>query len=148
MAKRPPKRQVRHSPKQRPTKVVRNRRLTKAEALADRAVREKYRDRPSLDSLLASGDYTAPVPTGDYVGLLKVMARLKRARTSQKVSLSEMAARTGIDKGSLSKLENGVFDNPTVATIQRYAQAIGKQIVVGIVDAQLPFGESGTPATS
>ncbi|HEX4142052.1 MAG TPA: helix-turn-helix transcriptional regulator [Pirellulales bacterium] len=146
MAKQSPKRQSKRQSKrlekqqaiQRPKRTIRDRRLTKEEIAADNSVRKKFRGKPSLKSLLASGDFTDPMPTTDYVALVKVMARLKQARTSQKISLNELAQRSGIDKGTISKLENGVFDNPTIGTIQRYASAIGKGIVVGVID--LPAG--------
>jgi DNA-binding XRE family transcriptional regulator len=137
-SKQPAKRPAAQQAIQRPKRIIRDRRLTKAEIAADNAVRKKFRGKPSLKSLLASGDFTDPMPTTDYVALVKVMARLKQARTSQKISLNELAQRTGIDKGTISKLENGVFDNPTIGTIQRYASAIGKGIVVGVID--LPAG--------
>ena len=73
--------------------------------------------------------------------LVNVVARLKQARVELKISLNELAQRTGIDKGTISKLENGIFDNPTIGTIQRYAKAIGKGIVIGVVD--LPTGSVG-----
>jgi len=154
MAKQPPKRQSKHEPKQppkqqasqRPKRIVRDRRLTKDEVATDTVIREKYRGKPSLKTLLASGEFVDPMPTGDYVALVKVMAQLKRTRAEMKLSLSELAERTGIDKGTISKLENGVFDNPTIGTIQRYAAAIGKGIVVGIVDLPIVAGASGEHA--
>ena len=140
MAKRQPKQQ----PKRATKRIVRDRPLTKNEVAVDNSVQQKYRGKPGLKSLLESGDYTEPMPTADYVQLTKVMASLKRARGELKISLNELAQRTGIDKAAISKLENGVFDNPTIGTIQRYAQAIGKAIVVSIVD--LPTASSGVEA--
>jgi DNA-binding XRE family transcriptional regulator len=148
MAKQSPKRHSKQQSKRRPApkRVVRDRRLTKDEVAADNALREKYRGKPSLKTLLASGEFVDPMPTADYVALVKVMARLKRTRAELKVSLNELAQRTGIDKGTISKLENGVFDNPTIGTIQRYARAIGKGIVVGIIDLPIAAGGSGEHA--
>jgi len=36
---------------------------------------------------------------------------------------------------ALSKLETGLRANPTVATLVRYAEAVGKRLVVSLVDA-------------
>ena len=46
-----------------------------------------------------------------------------------------MADRTGMDRVMISRLENGQIDNPTLATVGRYAQALGKRVVVTLVDA-------------
>ena len=45
-----------------------------------------------------------------------------------------MAERSGIDKASLSRLENGLYPNPTVNTLARYARAIGKRLVLDLED--------------
>jgi len=43
-------------------------------------------------------------------------------------ALEYLAERSGIDKAALSRLENGVHDNPTVETLMRYAAALGKRL--------------------
>jgi transcriptional regulator with XRE-family HTH domain len=40
-----------------------------------------------------------------------------------------------MDRSSLSKLETGQRANPTVETLARYAQAVGKRLVVSLRDA-------------
>ena len=35
----------------------------------------------------------------------------------------------------IRRLENGQLGNPTLATVGRYAQALGKRVVVTLVDA-------------
>ena len=45
-----------------------------------------------------------------------------------------MAARTGMDRAAIQKLESGVHTNPTIGTINRYLHALGKRLVVSIVD--------------
>jgi DNA-binding XRE family transcriptional regulator len=128
---------------QTPKRAIRNRRLTDKEAADYDEVRQKF-SKEELPGLRASGDLTTPILTRDYVTLVKVMARLKQARMDQGISLNELAERTGIDKGALSRLENGVLDNPTITTLSRYASAIGKEIIIGVID--LPpaaIGEAG-----
>jgi transcriptional regulator with XRE-family HTH domain len=39
-----------------------------------------------------------------------------------------VADRSGIDRAAVSRLENGVYVNPTVDTLYRYAQAVGADI--------------------
>ena len=54
-----------------------------------------------------------------------LVARLRGARETVGVSLSELETRTGIQKSSLSRLENSIAPNPTMLTLHRYAAAIG-----------------------
>lgn len=62
------------------------------------------------------------------------VAAIKQAREQQGLSLTETALRSGIDKGNLSKLENGITTSCTIETLQRYAAAVGKEIVFTLVD--------------
>ena len=39
-----------------------------------------------------------------------------------------MAARTGIDRATISKLENGRLANPTIGTLRTYAKALGREL--------------------
>src|SRR5512137_2899411 len=50
---------------------------------------------------------------------------LKHEREAQGVSLAAMEERTGMAKSNLSKLENAVGSNPTIATLVNYADALG-----------------------
>lgn len=60
-----------------------------------------------------------------------VMATLKAARESAGVSLRDLEKSTGISRGNLSRLENG-SSNPTIATLRRYAAAIGKSVQITV----------------
>ena len=40
-----------------------------------------------------------------------------------------------MDRSAISKLENGQRPNPTVETLARYAQAVGKRLVVSLTDS-------------
>lgn len=59
---------------------------------------------------------------------------LKTEREAQGVSLSDMEQRTGIAKSNLSKLENTNEANPTIATLSLLAEALGKRLVVTLID--------------
>ena len=63
-----------------------------------------------------------------------VVRRLREAREAVGVSLSELESRTGIQKSALSRLENSKAPNPTLATLRRYADAIGMQIDFSIAE--------------
>jgi DNA-binding XRE family transcriptional regulator len=94
-------------------------------ALQER-IREKYR---ALDrDPLASGAYQVWGRHGDLLDFLEFLGRLKRQREQQGLSLDEMAARTGMDRMAISRLENGKNLNPTITTLVRYANALGRSI--------------------
>ena len=60
---------------------------------------------------------------------------LKVERERQGLSLTDIEQRTGITRSALSRLENGLSNNPTVATLNRYAEALGKQLVISLADS-------------
>lgn len=101
---------------------------TKKEVERLHAIREKYqREKPALSEVLGSGEHDV-VSQGDYLGLMSAIAALKRARQDRKLSLATVAKRSGIDKAALSRLENGLNSNPTFATLDTVARAIGVAI--------------------
>ena len=68
--------------------------------------------------------------------LLKhVLANLRQERQRLGLSLADVNARSGIDRGTLSKLENDTDPNVTMNTLIRYAEALGKVILVQLDDA-------------
>lgn len=113
--------------------------LSDEERARQKAVREKFqRERPSLQQLVESGDSPPPIPMGLYIELRLALAELNRVREAAGLSLADVAERSGIDKAALSRLENGVHDNPTVETLMRYAAAVGKKLTWSLQD--LPAG--------
>lgn len=106
------------------------------ERLAEiRAVQERFRrEKPSLEDLVQSGEYCPPISMGEYLDLQQILWLLRQERERQGMSLADVADRTGIDKSALSKLETGKQMNPTLDTLYRYAEALGKQIVCGLTD--------------
>ena len=62
--------------------------------------------------------------------LRQVLGALRAERERQGLSLADINERTGIDRAALSRLENNEDANPTLATLERYAEAVGKQMVV------------------
>jgi DNA-binding phage protein len=59
---------------------------------------------------------------------------LKAERESQGLSLAAVTERTGISRAALCRLENLIDANPTIATLARIAEALGKTLVVGLQD--------------
>ena len=117
-------------------RLFRKRDQTPAQEAHEAAVRERFqRERPSLRDLLESGDGTDPLTQREYFELqVACRERLRPLREAAGLSLSDMAARTGMDRAAIQKLESGVHTNPTIGTINRYLHALGKRLVVSIVD--------------
>ena len=110
------------------------------EELAElRAERARFsRERPGPEELMASGEHEGPYRQGNIMALLTGIAELKRRREERGLSLADVSERSGLDRGMLSRLENGKILNPTMATLWRYADAIGAQVSLGV--ESLPLG--------
>ncbi|MDY0168843.1 MAG: helix-turn-helix transcriptional regulator [Thermoguttaceae bacterium] len=106
---------------------------TAAERRRLEEIRERFqRERPGLNSLLATGDADEAVAHGEYLDLRIMLAALKKHREAMGLSLSDVSDRSGMDRSAVSRLENGVYVNPTVDTLYRYAEAIGTQIAFSV----------------
>src|SRR5262245_20465475 len=110
-------------------RIVRNRKLTPEEAAKYHKVREQVdAELPELVGrhhrrMEALEDLEALFP------------QLKAAREARGLSLADLTEITGMDRSALSKLESGQRTNPTVQTLIRYAEAVGKHLVVSLSDA-------------
>ena len=69
------------------------------------------------------------------IALEHTMAVLKAERMKKGLSLADMKERTGIERSTLSRLENNAAANPTINTLSRYADAVGKKVFVVFADA-------------
>ena len=69
------------------------------------------------------------------IAIQHTMAVLKAERMKQGLSLSDMKERTGIERSTLSRLESNATANPTVNTLTRYADAVGKKVFVVLADS-------------
>ena len=117
-------------------RIHRPRTQTPEQEAAELALRQRFlQEKPSLQDLVERGDIGQVVTMGEYWELCKTFAGLKALREQQGLSLSVLAERTGMDRAMISRLENGQIDNPTIATVARYAKALGKRVVVSLVDA-------------
>jgi DNA-binding XRE family transcriptional regulator len=94
-----------------------------------RDIRARFRrGQPSLETLIAGGDATGVVSQGEYLDLREMLVRLKKHREEQGLSLADISKRCGMDRSAVSRLENGVYVNPTLDTLSRYAEAVGVEI--------------------
>ena len=62
-----------------------------------------------------------------------IVSELKGIREQLNISLTELAHRTGMTVGNLSRLENMDGPNPTIETLRRYARAIEHRIEIAVV---------------
>jgi len=111
-------------------RITRNRQLTPEEAAKYKQVREQVAGE--LPDLIAR--HHERMASLDQ--LEKLFTQLKAAREAKGLSLADVTELTGMDRSALSKLETGQRSNPTVETLVRYAEAVGKRLVVSLADAQ------------
>lgn len=110
-------------------RITRNRRLTPEEAAKYRSIRDRVAEE--LPELIAR--HHERMATLDE--LHELLVQLKAAREAKGLSLADLTELTGMDRSALSKLETGQRANPTVETLVRYAEAVGKRLVVSLADA-------------
>jgi predicted transcriptional regulator len=129
--------------------IFRANRKTAAERAREKTLREQIqKEKPSLDDLVRSGecDPDAVMTMGMYFDVQRALQALKRERKRSGLSIGAVAARSGLDRAVISRLENGKQDNPTVATLMRYAAAVGKRFLWSYEDltAKVANGEVKT----
>jgi DNA-binding Xre family transcriptional regulator len=107
---------------------ARRRRLTPEEAAKYKAIRQQVAEE--LPELVAR--HHERMATLDPLN--ELLAQLKAARVAKGLSLADLTELTGMDRSALSKLETGRRANPTVETLVRYAEAVGKRLVVSLAD--------------
>ena len=98
--------------------VTRPRRLTRSEAAKYRKIREQVMQE---------------VPPAKASPEKVAIARLRAMRQAKGISLSELAARTGMTRGNLARLESQ--KNATLATLQRYADGLDCELEINVVSA-------------
>jgi DNA-binding XRE family transcriptional regulator len=109
---------------------TRQRRLTPEETAKYRAIREQVASE--VPELVGRHH----LRTASLDQLQELLMQLKAAREAKGLSLADLTELTGMDRSALSKLETGGRPNPTVETLVRYAEAVGKRLVVTLADAR------------
>ena len=64
-----------------------------------------------------------------------IVQALIDARVSSGLTQSELAEKTGIAQGDISKIENG-NGNPSIRTLKRLAEGMGKNLKIEFVDVK------------
>ena len=132
-------------------RTFRANRKTAEERTREKALREKLqREKPSLEDLVRDGecDPDAVMTMGMYFDVQRALQALKRERQRSGLSINDVAERSGLDRAVVSRLENGKQDNPTVATLMRYAAAVGKRFLWSYEDlaTEVPGGDGRAEA--
>jgi len=110
-------------------RIIRDRKVTPDEAAKNAAIRSQI--QAELPELIAR-HHARLAQREEY--LRAVLAQLRASREELGLSLAD-TEKTGMDRSALSKLETGLRENPTVDTLARYAEAVGKKLVMSLVDA-------------
>ena len=112
----------------RPQHTTRARRLIPKEASKYRRIREQIeREKPEISARVRQR-------IANLQALDKIFQELKRIREERGLTLSDMQRLTGIDRSAICKLETGRRANFTIDTIVRYAQAVGKKLVLSLAN--------------
>jgi ribosome-binding protein aMBF1 (putative translation factor) len=109
-------------------RIIRDRRLTPEEAAKYKTIRKQVQEE--LPDLVAR--HHERMAALDQLD--ELLRQLKAAREAKGLSLNDLTELTGMDASALSKLETGQRANPTVETLVRYAEAVGKRLVVSLVE--------------
>lgn len=86
------------------------------------------------DEIIAEARRSKAAHDATDARLRDVLRLLHAERTKQGLSLAAIQARTGIARSALSRLENDPDANPTLTTITRYAEALGKDLQILLAD--------------
>lgn len=109
-------------------RITRDRRLTPEQVDKYKRIREQVeQDVPHLVSR-----HEKRMATLDQ--LQELLLQLKTVREEKGLSLSDLRELTGMDRSAISKLENGQRANPTIDTLVRYAEAVGKRLEVSLTE--------------
>lgn len=89
---------------------------------------EEYKKQQMKDPEFVK-EYEAIQPERDAI------RAIVNARTSQNLTQSELAKRTGINQADISKLENGTR-NPSINLLKRLAEGMGMNLKIEFVPKQ------------
>jgi DNA-binding XRE family transcriptional regulator len=106
-------------PKIKPTRTAEQR--SEEEAIRRQHAAQPIRQRPA-----------GAINPQSFAAILSLLGRFKAVREAQGLTLAEVAARMEIDPPALSRLETGKILNPTLATLHKWAEALGQKLSVDI----------------
>lgn len=102
-------------------------RVRTAEQRAEEAdIRRRHAETPVRERPASALDARS------FAAVLDLMAKFKASRESQGLTLADVAERMGIDPPALSRLETGKTLNPTLATLHKWADALGRSLKIDL----------------
>ena len=106
--------------------------ISDAESSRLRRLREQI--EAEKEEIIAEGSRHKAAHDSAVSRLRDVMRMLRTERNRQGLSLADVQARTGIARSALSRLETESDANPTLTTVTRYAEALGKDLQILLAD--------------
>lgn len=68
--------------------------------------------------------------------MLEVGAKIRKLREERGLSLADVSEKTGLNPGTLSRLESGKVANPGVLTLMSIAEALGVSVLAFLDDEE------------
>lgn len=105
---------------------------------------EVERDRPEI---VAEGRRVEAAMQIATVHLRNAFSLLQALRKAQGMTLTALASATGIDKSTLSRLENDPTANVTLSTLIRVAEALGHDLQISVTPRRTVVAKSAKTKT-
>lgn len=112
--------------------ISRGRRLTPAEAAKYRAIREHVEREKAETVQRLQSEAPGPSSWADWHELRSLIQALRVERERRGLSRDEVAARAGVELRQIEELEENREVNPPLATLTRFAAAIGRHLMLGL----------------
>lgn len=116
-------------PKKKPANTFRSLRQLSPERQKQMAELAKKIDQDEAEDIKAEGRRVL----GRYLEMMDIIAQLRAERQRQALSLADISARIGSARENISRMETAGDPNPTLRTLFRYAEALGKRIEIKLV---------------
>jgi transcriptional regulator with XRE-family HTH domain len=116
---------------------------TPAQKAKEKEVRRMFQDwKPGPEELLDSGKWKGPIIVEGAQEFWKAIRHVRAYREARGLTLKDVSERCGIDVATLSKLENGKQENPTLFTMLLYVGAVGKRLCFSVRERPRPAIEA------
>jgi ribosome-binding protein aMBF1 (putative translation factor) len=126
----------------RPQHIVRDRRLTPAEAERFRVIRQQVElEKPEIAERLHS-DAIGPKCWDDLYELRALVESLRTERERRGLTREEVAANAKLDARQIAELEEHRELNPPVAVLSRFAAAVGRHLLLELSTSESAEGAS------
>lgn len=96
---------------------------------------------PTIEELLATGEYDGPFGAGNDYRITQVLVALRQAHEAAGLTQEQLAEGTGINATAISRIERGRQRNVTLRTLQRLAHGVGCQLLFRVVPEEQEAAE-------